>query len=56
MYTQKTIIKSSTEELDTEINKLYGKGYVFVGAPVMSRNGETFMQTVLIPNDNHAKR
>jgi hypothetical protein len=56
MYTQKTIVKNSAEELDKEINRLYGKGYQFVGAPVMSRNGETFMQTVLIPVDNHAKR
>lgn len=56
MYIQKTIVKNSSEELDKEINRLYGKGYVFVGAPVLSQNGETFMQTVLIPNDSQAKR
>ena len=55
MYTQKTVIKSSIEELDTEINKLYGKGYQFVGPPVMTST-EVFMQTVLILVDNHAKR
>lgn len=55
MYTQKTIIKSSTEELDTEINRLYGKGYMFVGPPIMTST-EVFMQTVLIPNDRQAKR
>ena len=55
MYTQKTIIKSSIEELDTEINKLYGKGYMFGGPPVMTST-EVFMQTVLIPVDKHAKR
>lgn len=55
MYTQKTIIKDSIEELDTEINKLYGKGYQFVGPPVMTCT-EAFMQTILILSDNHAKR
>jgi len=55
MYTQKTVIKSSIEELDTEINRLYGKGYMFGGPPVMTST-EVFMQTVLILVDNHAKR
>ena len=55
MYEQKTIIKSTIEELDAAINKLYDQDYLYTGPAVCIKNGSGFMQTVVKMKSNRRR-